>query len=166
MDFLPNMEQVTGAWDSVATSVLAFEAPVPDSALLAGFLVAIAAQRIAHRRTFARVKGLYHDAYNGELLSANRKAYQARAELDIAKKEIEHARQMERRAKRQAAKKAALAKAALTPEDVLTFAETQRTQPPQPVAAAPRHDPRQHADAVIQLSENLSQLNIAKGANQ
>ena len=166
MDFLPNMEQVAGVWNTVSTSVLAFESPVPDAALLAGLLVAVAAQRIAHRRTFARVKGLYHNAYNGELLSAHRTAYQARAELDIAKKEIEHARQMERRAKRPAAKKAALAKAAQTPADVLTFAETQRPHPAQTVVAAPRHDPRQHADAVIQLSENLSQLNIAKGANQ
>lgn len=100
MDFITIPDQLKGVWDSVANGFLTFEAPVPDSALLAGFLVALATQRIASRRTFARVHDLYHDAFNSEVLNANRKAYQARAALDRAEKEIERSRQKERRAKR------------------------------------------------------------------
>ncbi len=134
MNILPTPDQLKGVWDSVAHGFATFEAPVPDSALVAGFLVALAAQRLASRRSFARVQVLYHDAFNGELLNANRKAYQARAELDRAKKEIERSRQKERRAKRAAAQATGPSQ---TPREVLLIGEARHRGDDTTAAAHP-----------------------------
>lgn len=74
-----------------------FEVPVPDVAMLAGFLFLLWMIQRSHRASLAGVTALVEKAYRAELLTANRRAYTARNELRKAELEIERERQRKRR---------------------------------------------------------------------
>ena len=152
ISFPTSIDEAKVGFDAAVSSTVAFDTPVPDALLLSGFLLALFAQRRASLRTFSRVQGLYADAYNSELLNANRKAYQARAELDRAKKEIESSRQKERRAKRDAHKQKADAKAVSTnieqaPQPRVV---SEQAQPAAAVMQSPHARPAPYARSSIQ----------------
>lgn len=87
----------------IATQVQNFEVPVPDAAMLAGFLLLLAVIHRSHRSSMAGVSELVEKAYRVELLTANRRAYSARADLRKAELEIERERQRKRRLQYEAA---------------------------------------------------------------
>lgn len=88
------------------SQVGAFEAPVPDVAMLAGFLFLLLLIRRSNRSALAGVQGVVEDAYRSELLTANRRVYQARNDLRKAEMEIERERQRKRRLQYQTARRA------------------------------------------------------------
>lgn len=85
---------------AIATRVETFEAPVPDSLLLALFVVILLALHRAHIKATRRMKARLEAAYAAELVTANRRVHQARNELSKANLEIEHERQNKRRLQR------------------------------------------------------------------
>ena len=80
-----------------------FEVPVPDAAMLVGFLLLMLLIQRSHRKSLAGVKGVIEGAYRAELLTANRRAYNARNDLRKAELEIERERQRKRRLQYEAA---------------------------------------------------------------
>lgn len=87
----------------ILAHVQQFEVPIPDAAILAGFLFLLLIIQRSHRSSLAGVKGLVEDTYRAELLTANRRAYTARSELRKAELEIERERQRKRRLQYEAA---------------------------------------------------------------
>lgn len=79
------------------SQVRAFEVPFPDAAMLSGFLVILLLIHRSNRAALSGVQGVVEDAYRSELLTANRRVYQARNELRKAEMEIERERQRKRR---------------------------------------------------------------------
>ena len=96
LDFEPNV------W---MTAIHDFDVPVPDAAILAAFLVLLVLIRRSHRTALAGVQDLVEDTYRAELLTANRRVYQARNDLRKAELEIERERQRKRRLQYQTARR-------------------------------------------------------------
>ncbi len=94
MAMVPPLEGRPAEW---LTEVRAFEVPVPDAAMLAGFLFLLLLIHRSNRSALGDVQGMVEQAYRGELLTANRRVYQARNELRKAELEIERERQRKRR---------------------------------------------------------------------
>ena len=102
MEFSLFFERLRGLGDQALVQVNAFDAPVPDYVLIGGALIMILAFARAQRRSVAGVRTLFEEAYGPVLISAHRRAYQARAALRKAELELEHERQRRRREKRRA----------------------------------------------------------------
>lgn len=100
---VPPLEGMSAEW---LAQLRAFEVPVPDAAMLAGFLFLLLMIHRANRSALAGVQGVVEDAYRSELLTANRRVYQARNELRKAELEIERERQRKRRLQYQNARRA------------------------------------------------------------
>ncbi|MEO0918324.1 MAG: hypothetical protein AAFY31_15285 [Pseudomonadota bacterium] len=100
---VPPLEGMSAEW---LAQLRTFEVPVPDAAMLAGFLFLLLMIHRANRSALAGVQGVVEDAYRSELLTANRRVYQARNELRKAELEIERERQRKRRLQYQNARRA------------------------------------------------------------
>ncbi|MEO1678365.1 MAG: hypothetical protein AAFU80_09425 [Pseudomonadota bacterium] len=101
IDFTPVMDLATqyGITDAIA-AIAAFSVPVPDAAILGLFAFLLIAIHRSHRRGLARTRLALEDAYTAELVTANRRAYQARGELTKLRLEMERERQKKRRLER------------------------------------------------------------------
>lgn len=85
-------------WSAEAGSwLLAVDLPVPDIALVGAFALAVAATTLSQRGRNQAAQSEVEDLYRAELLTANRRAQQARGELRQAKQAIERERQKRRR---------------------------------------------------------------------
>ncbi|MEM0934398.1 MAG: hypothetical protein AAF646_15060 [Pseudomonadota bacterium] len=102
--FRPLIDEA-GTWLSTARedatllgqSLLALELPVPDLALVGAFILAVVATMLAQRGKTQDACRQVEALYQAELLTANRRAQQARGALRSAKLEIERERQRRRR---------------------------------------------------------------------
>lgn len=90
-----------GVTDAIS-AVAAFSVPVPDAAILALFAFLLIGVLRSHRKALARTRQALEDAYTAELVTANRRAYQARGELTKLRLEMERERQKKRRLERRA----------------------------------------------------------------
>lgn len=86
-----------GAGDGALASAMMLDVPVPDAALLLASALVVAATFLIARRSKNEVRGEIDDLYQAELLQANRRTYQAKAELKKANTLIERERQKRRR---------------------------------------------------------------------
>lgn len=83
--------------------LVAFDLPVPDAALIAAAVLVVLATALSQRGRVQDAHAQMESLYQAELLTANRRAQQARGELRRAKLEIEKERQKRRRESRGAA---------------------------------------------------------------
>lgn len=86
----------------VVAAVAGFAVPIPDAAILALFAFLLIAIQRSNRKAQARTRQALEDAYTAELVTANRRAYQARGELTKLRLEMERERQKKRRLERNA----------------------------------------------------------------
>ncbi|MEL6585406.1 MAG: hypothetical protein AAFY65_02540 [Pseudomonadota bacterium] len=77
--------------------VIGVELPIPDVALICAFALLLVAVNLSQRSTAKDIRADVEAIYQAELLTANRRAQQAKGELTKAKMEIERERQKRRR---------------------------------------------------------------------
>lgn len=103
MDTTLVMDQVTNAASAAMQTantflmrVAAIDLPIPDAALVIGFALLACAIMLSSRGTAERIRSEIVEQYQAELLTANRRAQQARADLRKAELEVERERQKRR----------------------------------------------------------------------
>ncbi|SFS15303.1 hypothetical protein [Yoonia litorea] len=97
MENLPDFDTITTNLSQWADWTLRVEFPIPDAALVVAFVLALYAVRLSASAAKDSVRDEVEQLYQAELLQANRKIQQAKAELRKAQLEIERERQKRRR---------------------------------------------------------------------
>lgn len=100
MEILEQITQLEAPAKALLADIQAFEAPLPDYLMLGAFVILLLALYRSGRKGINRVQTDLAGAYQKELLTANRRAHQARSELRRAHLELERERQRKRRAMR------------------------------------------------------------------
>jgi len=101
MEILEQIAKLEAPAKAVLADIQTFEAPVPDYALMGGFVILLFALHRSGRAGVKKVQANLEDAYGKELLTANRRMHQARSDLRHAHLELERERQRKRRAVRE-----------------------------------------------------------------
>lgn len=85
--------------NSVLANLNAFELPVPDVVMVLAVVVILAFANIANARRQAQIRQDVAEAYQDELVRANRKVHATEAQLTKVKSDLERERQRNRRAR-------------------------------------------------------------------